>query len=213
MRRFLTFLIVITAAGAPISAFSQPYELPASTIDGGGSASTTAGDLTLRGTAGQPDAGSLSSSSFRLRGGFWPQVIGIDDAEATPTATAVEPTVSATEAPTPTATPTTSEIPTATATGTFVPTVPATSTSTRTASATTTPDTPPPSPTPTETPGPDALLGDANCDDLINAADVPALIRSIVDGTTAACGLDDIDQNQSVDEADLEQLPKRIFAR
>jgi hypothetical protein len=75
------------------------------------------------------------------------------------------------------------------------------------------PDTPPPSPSPTETLVPDVLLGDANCDDQVNAADVPALIRSIVDGETAECGRDDVDRNQTIDEVDLEKLPQQIFSR
>lgn len=44
------------------------------TVDGGG-ARSSGGDLIVRGTAGQPDAGTLSGpagSGLELRGGFWP---------------------------------------------------------------------------------------------------------------------------------------------
>jgi hypothetical protein len=40
------------------------------TVDGGG-ASVTAGDLTLAGTIGQPDAGLLTGGAYSLGGGFW----------------------------------------------------------------------------------------------------------------------------------------------
>ena len=41
------------------------------TIDGGGGASLTAGDLFLSGTIGQPDAGLLTGGDYALGGGFW----------------------------------------------------------------------------------------------------------------------------------------------
>lgn len=40
------------------------------TVDGGGGASA-GGPYTLRGTAGQSDAGRLSGGDFALNGGFW----------------------------------------------------------------------------------------------------------------------------------------------
>lgn len=46
---------------------------PAS-IDGGGGVSS-AGAYTLAGTAGQPDAGTLSGGSYALRGGLWPGLL------------------------------------------------------------------------------------------------------------------------------------------
>ncbi len=41
------------------------------TIDGGGATACTGGELTLGGTAGQPDAGALAGSGYALLGGFW----------------------------------------------------------------------------------------------------------------------------------------------
>ena len=40
------------------------------TVDGGG-ALVTAGELSLAGTIGQPDAGLLTGGEYSLRGGFW----------------------------------------------------------------------------------------------------------------------------------------------
>jgi hypothetical protein len=41
------------------------------TIDGGGAMGTVGGTLTLSGTAGQPDAGTLAGGVYQLHGGFW----------------------------------------------------------------------------------------------------------------------------------------------
>jgi hypothetical protein len=41
------------------------------TVDGGGASAATAGDYALGATAGQPDAGTLSSGHYVLDGGFW----------------------------------------------------------------------------------------------------------------------------------------------
>jgi hypothetical protein len=41
------------------------------TIDGGGYAFSTGGGLSLGGTVGQPDAGTLSGGTLSLAGGFW----------------------------------------------------------------------------------------------------------------------------------------------
>ena len=40
------------------------------TVDGGGGSSSGSG-YTIAGTAGQPDAGVLTGSSYTLTGGFW----------------------------------------------------------------------------------------------------------------------------------------------
>jgi hypothetical protein len=49
------------------------YDLTWNTYDGGGGTST-GGDFTLSGTAGQPDAGvqTLTGGNYKLKGGFWP---------------------------------------------------------------------------------------------------------------------------------------------
>jgi hypothetical protein len=41
------------------------------TVDGGGATACVGGTLALGGTAGQPDAGTLSQGAYILRGGFW----------------------------------------------------------------------------------------------------------------------------------------------
>lgn len=46
------------------------YDLTWSTVDGGGAVST-GGKYALGGTAGQPDAGTLSGGDFEVSGGFW----------------------------------------------------------------------------------------------------------------------------------------------
>lgn len=71
----LTTLALLAAAAAP-GASAAPgadgpaYEIPWFTLDGGGTTST-GGTLELRGTLGQPDAGTLSGGAFVLQGGFW----------------------------------------------------------------------------------------------------------------------------------------------
>lgn len=46
------------------------FDLSWSTIDGGGGASG-AGQFSLVGTIGQPDAGKLTGGNFSIEGGFW----------------------------------------------------------------------------------------------------------------------------------------------
>ena len=53
------------------TAVAQEFELPRSSIDGGGSMNSTAGGFQLSGTIGQPDAGVLSGGGLTLAGGFW----------------------------------------------------------------------------------------------------------------------------------------------
>ena len=55
---------------ATVEAFDDP-EADWHTIDGGGSLSIIAGDLSLSGTIGQPDAGFLTGGGYSLAGGFW----------------------------------------------------------------------------------------------------------------------------------------------
>jgi hypothetical protein len=73
-------LVIVLAAGllalAP-TAGAEPsvtYDLSWNTIDGGGGTSTGIGPngtYSLSGTVGQPDAGTLSSPTYTLAGGFW----------------------------------------------------------------------------------------------------------------------------------------------
>lgn len=69
----LFFLIVLLAlAAVPVLAETNAtYDLSWWTVDSGGANGLTAGNYTLSGTAGQPDAGSFSSGDYDLAGGFW----------------------------------------------------------------------------------------------------------------------------------------------
>lgn len=52
---------------------AQPpgVDLVWSTVDGGGSVSSDGSQYVLSGSIGQPDAGSMSSDTYTLTGGFW----------------------------------------------------------------------------------------------------------------------------------------------
>lgn len=64
------WIAVLATALFTSSAFSQSPEIRWFTIDGGGGVSTSGG-LTVSGTFGQPDAGTLSGGGLTLSGGFW----------------------------------------------------------------------------------------------------------------------------------------------
>ena len=74
-KRFLLILyllILILSLASPVLAeTSASYDLSWWTVDSGGATGLTAGSYTLSGTAGQPDAWSLSSDDYHLSGGFW----------------------------------------------------------------------------------------------------------------------------------------------
>ena len=85
MKRLRIFLLLAVAAllvGAGLLATAHAaraqtsaapdvsYSITWYTVDGGGGASTGSG-YTLTGTAGQPDAGTLTSLSYTVAGGFW----------------------------------------------------------------------------------------------------------------------------------------------
>ena len=55
---------------------AQTFSLDWSTVDGGGGAST-GGAYAVRGTIGQPDAGTMSGGQFTLTGGFWSTVAAV----------------------------------------------------------------------------------------------------------------------------------------
>jgi hypothetical protein len=65
-------LSALLIASLPLAA--SDFAIPWWTVDAGGGTSTSAdGRFSVRGTAGQPDAGALASNDgrFRLNGGFW----------------------------------------------------------------------------------------------------------------------------------------------
>jgi hypothetical protein len=65
-------------------------------------------------------------------------------------------------------------------------------------------------PTPTASPTP-GLLGDANCDGRVSAADIPALLQLIASGDRASCQLDDANGDGSLDSADIVSTVGAIF--
>src|SRR5438477_8423650 len=71
--RNLISLALLLAAGA-FPARAQSYSIDWFTIDGGGGTSS-GGVYAVRGTIGQPDAGTLSGGSYTLESGFWPGIV------------------------------------------------------------------------------------------------------------------------------------------
>lgn len=53
---------------------SASYQATWYTVDGGGSSVSVGASYVLGGTAGQPDAGTMSGGSYTLAGGFWYRV-------------------------------------------------------------------------------------------------------------------------------------------
>ena len=75
-------LLTIGAHLFAAAALAQSYSINWHTIDGGGGAST-GGVFTVRGTAGQPEAGArpMTNGGFALTGGFW-SVIAVQTTDA-----------------------------------------------------------------------------------------------------------------------------------
>lgn len=68
------------------------FSLPWFTFDGGGGRSSGSG-LEVVGTAGQPDAGTMSGGEFSLSGGFWHEPVATDAAPDLSITHVVTPTV------------------------------------------------------------------------------------------------------------------------
>lgn len=64
----LALLLVATTA---LAQSGDGYDLPWYTIDSGGGSAIQSGAYTWGGTAGQPDAGTLTEGTYTFRGGFW----------------------------------------------------------------------------------------------------------------------------------------------
>lgn len=212
--RFLRAVTLLLAAAVRQPAFAQsggPYAITSSVIAGGGAtASTGAGD-TLGGTIGQAVAGHLAGGVYAVNDGFWQPQEGV---AATPS-----PTI--TMVATVNVTPTVPDTPVPSATTTIAPPTPSPTSATGhtpTATVTTAPSpnasatrpattTPTPSPTPTVT----GARGDSNCDGSVTAADTSALIRNVITGERAPCGLDDVNGDGRVDDSDIDPLVGVIF--
>jgi hypothetical protein len=134
---------VLVVATLMPSVAAQPggYRVSWWTVDGGGGASGN-GEFSLRGTIGQPDAGTMQGGDYTLHGGFW---AGAAVATSTPTVTRTPTAISSATGTilatgTGTGTGTGTAMPTTTGTRTSAPT----STTTGTHSPSKTPDGPPP---------------------------------------------------------------------
>lgn len=73
-------VLLLLQFAAPTQAAPQvdTYDLSWFTIDGGGFMAASAGEYSLGGTIGQPDADLLSAGVYILRGGFWGAVLPYD---------------------------------------------------------------------------------------------------------------------------------------
>ena len=67
-------LAIGLATGFRVLAQTSGLTIAPASIDGGGGLSS-AGTYTLAGTAGQPDAGTLSGGKYALEGGLWPGLL------------------------------------------------------------------------------------------------------------------------------------------
>ena len=78
-KRFLLLLYLVVLllglTGPVLAETAATYDLSWWTVDAGGASNLTAGDYTLSGTAGQPDAGLLSAGVYDLAGGFWQNLV------------------------------------------------------------------------------------------------------------------------------------------
>lgn len=73
MKRILLHFLSWACAASASSA--QSFTINWFTIDGGGGTSV-GGSYSVRGTIGQPDAGTLSGGNFTITGGFWSTEVG-----------------------------------------------------------------------------------------------------------------------------------------
>lgn len=76
MKRKLFVLFPATLLALLVTSFALAqsggvYNLEWNTFDGGGATFSTGGTYSLGGTAGQPEAGSMTGGAYALNGGFW----------------------------------------------------------------------------------------------------------------------------------------------
>ena len=91
LRISLAPLLMLVFTGVALAQSGSGFDLTWSTVDGGGGTST-GGVLSLQGTIGQPDAGTLLGGSYALQGGFWDIAQSpANTPTATPTSTPVTP--------------------------------------------------------------------------------------------------------------------------
>ena len=75
MRKNVMATVILVAVAllllASVTIALEEYQVDWWTVDGGGSARSNADGYILSGSAGQPDAGLLTSEIYVLSGGFW----------------------------------------------------------------------------------------------------------------------------------------------
>ena len=81
-KRLALPLLMVGLLVSSLSGWAQSYNLSWFTIDGGGITFSSAGNFTLSGTIGQPDAGMLSGGNYELTGGFWGVAVAIQNVGA-----------------------------------------------------------------------------------------------------------------------------------
>jgi len=69
--RITVLVMSMLSIGGTSAIVAEELDLTWRTIDGGGVMRSTAGNLELSGTIGQPDAGRMSAGKLSLTGGFW----------------------------------------------------------------------------------------------------------------------------------------------
>jgi hypothetical protein len=67
----LSLLLSVPTLASPAVSAADTYDLSWWSIDGGGTMNASAGEYSLSGTIGQPDAGVMIAGEFTLVGGFW----------------------------------------------------------------------------------------------------------------------------------------------
>ena len=166
---------LVVSARAVTAQSGGSYDLTWSTIDAGGATFSTSGTDRLGGTAGQPDAGTLSSGAYVLAGGLWAGALPL--LTPTPTNTA---TPTATRTPTRTFMASPSFTPTRTPTRTPTATVPPPLTVTRSRTPTQTP-TATRTATPTRTPTPTSIspgcVGDCGHDGAVAVDELITMVN------------------------------------
>ena len=70
-RLMLAVLALLLIGSAALAQSGGGYDLSWSTVDAGGLSFAGGGSYVLGATAGQPDAGQLSSGDYVLGGGYW----------------------------------------------------------------------------------------------------------------------------------------------
>jgi len=69
--RLLLFLVLLILTLPALAQSGGDYDLSWWSVDGGGGGGSTGDVFSLRGSAGQADAGALTGGNFELTGGFW----------------------------------------------------------------------------------------------------------------------------------------------